>query len=241
MAHKWLRFPGTARSFPAIDPAAPFSVLGDLHGRADLLTRFLNQAPDRQIICVGDYVDRGNHSAEVLRILMAHPDIICLSGNHEDMLLSFLEAPETEGARWLRFGGLQTLASFGVGGVTEHSGTPELRRARDDLVAAMGEDLHCWLRDLPTYWQSGNVAVVHAGADPAVAIVNQPVETLHWGHPDFARRVRRDGVWVVHGHIIVETPQIRDGRISIDTGAYATGRLTISHIDSRGVTFDEIT
>ena len=73
---------------------------------------------------VGDYVDRGEDSAGVLRTLFARrddPKLICLTGNHEEMLLSFLDQPVEKGERWLRYGGMQTLASFGVGGVNPSS------------------------------------------------------------------------------------------------------------------------
>src|SRR6056297_3334458 len=101
-------------------PLIPLAAIGDIHGCADLLERLLSQLePDLQVICVGDYIDRGDHSADVLHILHANADIICLKGNHEEMLLNFLEQPETYGRRWFRNGGLQTMASFGIAGLTE--------------------------------------------------------------------------------------------------------------------------
>ena len=97
---------------------------------------------------------------------------------------------------------------------------------RDALAEAMGADMIAWLARLPSLWQSGNVAVVHAGADPDRPMDQQLDHTLHWGHHAFFKRPRTDGTWIVHGHTIVANPQARDGRISIDTGAYASGRLT---------------
>ena len=227
--------------FPATAPDQPFIAVGDIHGCVDLLQQFLDKEPTYPVVCVGDYVDRGDHSAEVLRLLHARPDITCLSGNHEEMMLGFLKDPARSGARWLRYGGLQTLASFGVAGVTETSGADALVQARDQLQEAMGPDLVSWIKGLPKCWQSGNVAVVHAGADPACSIENQTDKTLHWGHPDFAKATRTDGVWVVHGHTIVEEPTASRGRIAIDTGAYATGRLTAALIEPGKTTFETIT
>ena len=218
-------------------PVAPFYAIGDIHGRADLLYRLLDRLdPALPVLCVGDYVDRGEHSAEVLRFLRDTPAITCLKGNHEVMLLAFLDAPET-GANWLRNGGLQTLASFAIAGLSESSKGAPLVQARTALRAAMGEELIDWLRNLPLCWQSGNVAVVHAGADPATPIATQREDFLLWGHPDFTRTPRADGVWVVHGHTIVDTPSASDGRIAIDTGAFATNRLTAARIAAGEVSF----
>jgi serine/threonine protein phosphatase 1 len=240
LRHILRRFQTTA-PMPDIAPDTRFIALGDIHGRHDLLARFLDTRPEQQMICVGDYIDRGDNSAQVLRMLQMRPDIICLSGNHEEMMLGFLDAPAQHGSRWLRNGGLQTMASFGVYGVTEASRTEALTQARDKLAETMGDDLITWLRNRPTRWQSGNVAVVHAGADPATPIEDQTTRTLHWGHPDFERKQRQDGVWVVHGHTMVDAAHATQGRIAIDTGAYATGCLTAAVIDEDGVRFETIT
>ena len=112
--------------------------------------------------------------------------------------------------------------------------------ARDQLVAGMGDFMLQWLKGLPSIWRSGNVAVVHAGANPLVPKESQSSAVLHWGHPDFSKRRRNDGVWVMHGHTIVNEPQIENGRIGIDTGAYATGRLTLAYVDAGGVTFEAV-
>ncbi|WP_223427525.1 metallophosphoesterase [Tateyamaria pelophila] len=241
MFRQWLARLGKTPYFPPVTPEYPFSAIGDIHGRADLLERALRLSDNYPVVCVGDYVDRGDNSADVLRMLYSRPDIVCISGNHEEMMLDFIEAPDKNGSRWLRFGGLQTLASFGVAGVTEISGDNAMTSARDQLVEAMGQPLIRWMQALPTLWQSGNVAVVHAGADPAIAIDEQTVRSLHWGQSDFAKISRTDGVWVIHGHTIVDTPLAQHGRISIDTGAYATGRLSLAHVELSAVHFEIVT
>jgi serine/threonine protein phosphatase 1 len=240
MLSKWFRLGSAPAPFAPLAPDQPFTAIGDIHGRADLLGRLLDNPPDHQIICVGDYVDRGDDSADVLRLLHNRPDIICLSGNHEEMMLRFLEDPAIHGRRWLRFGGLQTLASFGIGTVTESSGANVMKVAAASLRDAMGESLLNWMLTMPNRWHSGNVAVVHAGADPAVAIHDQTVNDLHWGHENFEKIRRADDTWVVHGHTIVDTPTAQDGRIAIDTGAYATGRLTAAHIVDGTVSFQTL-
>lgn len=240
MLLKWIKT--IAQDNPAVGPIAPntpFVAIGDIHGRCDLLEKALRTSPPQPTICVGDYVDRGDHSADVLRLLHERPDIICLMGNHEEMMLNFIDNPKRHGPRWLRYGGLQTLASFGVAGLSDTSSGPILDETAEALKIAMGEPLIAWVRNLPTRWQSGNVAVVHAGADPSVAIEDQARSTLLWGHPEFHKTRRTDDTWVVHGHTIVDAPSSENGIISIDTGAYATGRLTVAHVSSDGVTFSD--
>ena len=229
---------GAGGRFSPAAPDQPLFVIGDLHGRADLLDKLLDQTRDgEQIICVGDYVDRGENSADVLTRLHETPDILCLKGNHEDMLLGFLEDPENAGPRWLRYGGLQTLASFGVPGISERMRGGELTAARDEMVKRMGNAQVEWLQTRPLFYETGNVAIVHAGADPVCPIAQQSNTVLMWGHPEFRKTTRPDGIWVVHGHTIVDEPMVKDGRISVDTGAYATGRLTAARIGADGIEF----
>lgn len=228
-------------------PERPFVAVGDVHGRADLLLALDRQiaarCADWPVVLLGDYIDRGEQSREVLDLLMTvsesgTPPVTCLMGNHERMLLDFLDFPERCGPRWLRNGGLQTLASFGIspsGGTQAEAAA--LETLRDCLADAMGDAMIAWLRARPLYWRSGNVWAVHAAADPDLPIPGQPRETLIWGHADFLRRPRPDGHWVAHGHSIVDTPEVRDGRIALDTGAYATGRLTAAAIAAGDVSF----
>lgn len=218
-------------------PDTPFYVIGDIHGRLDLLQLLLDRlAYDVPIICVGDYVDRGDQSAEVLRFLHKREDILCLKGNHEEMLLQFVEDPARYGARWLQYGGLQTLASFGVAPPSDLKDDKAVEACSGSLRAAMGKDLIEWLGGLPLWHQSGNVFVTHAGADPAQPVSDQMPHHLLWGHPAFKKTSRTDGVWVVHGHSIVNQVTIAKGRIAIDTGAYATGRLSAVEVAPGGVT-----
>nr|WP_272213751.1 hypothetical protein [Marinicella sp. W31]MDC2879703.1 hypothetical protein [Marinicella sp. W31] len=149
-------------------------------------------------------------------------------GNHEEMFLGFLEDPEEKGERWLRNGGLQTVASFGPAG--DAYGQHDLRRLRDFIMERLGEAQLDWLRNLPLVWSSGNISVVHAGADPRKPVGEQSRRNLTWGHPAFGQLPRRDGLWIVHGHTIVQVPEMANGVISIDTGAYATDRLTAAII-----------
>lgn len=233
-----------AAPLPPIAPEVPLCVIGDIHGCADLLEKLSLKIAaevdaDTRIVCVGDYVDRGDASADVLQMLMEEETrpgspLTCLAGNHEDMLLGFLDDPQATGRRWLRYGGLQTLASFGLRGVSETMAGADLDRARDDLRKAMGPGLEAWLRNLPVQMQSGNVAVVHAAADPELPILQQDRKVLLWGHAEFALRPRTDGIWVAHGHTVVPEICQQGGRLSLDTGAYATGRLSAAILHPDG-------
>ncbi len=229
-----------------IAPEHPFVAIGDIHGRDDLLGNLLKQleeqVPNLPLVFAGDYVDRGPDSAKVLARLMALSEsplksITCLMGNHETILLDFLDHPESMARQWLRNGGVATLESFGVS-VPDDSASPKAARLmRDQLVETMGTQMIAWLRSRPLVWQSGNVAATHAGADPKCPIEPRRGHGLLWGHPDFLKTPRKDGLWIVHGHFIVDTPCAEQGRISIDTGAYRTGRLTAAIVEPGNVTF----
>ncbi|TDL88149.1 metallophosphoesterase family protein [Meridianimarinicoccus aquatilis] len=232
-----------------LDPDYSVYAVGDIHGRIDLLRRLLSRIeedratdPGRPIIFLGDYVDRGEESKAVLEALFQvaqdNPETItCLLGNHEQMMFDFLDTPEQSAGRWLRNGGLQTLASFGVGGITEQPSPDEATRAANRLREAFSEGLEEWLRSRPLHVQNGNVHFVHAAVDPSMPMAAQEQKHLIWGHPQFSKAARSDGQWVVHGHTIVDAPVVEAGRISIDTGAWFSGRLTAARIEPGNVDF----
>ncbi|MEI4470341.1 metallophosphoesterase [Frigidibacter sp. MR17.24] len=209
----------------------PLAVIGDIHGMAALLERMLaalaQAAPEALPIFVGDLIDRGPASAAVLhrvQALDAAGAARCLLGNHEEMLLGFLDDPVAEGPRWLRHGGRETLASFGlaVDGTPDDAALGQLAR---DLRAALGP-LEGWLRARPLLLQSGTVVITHAGCDPARPIRDQRREDLLWGPPGAGGQRRDDGMWIVQGHTVMRRATLARGRIMIDTGAHAHGRLT---------------
>lgn len=229
-------------AFAKLHPDAPFWAVGDIHGCSDLLDRILEQMTDDPVVFVGDLIDRGPDSRKVLEKVFD----LCsgdgqkyqtLMGNHEKLLLNFLKDPEGVGPSWTRFGGLQTLASFGISLSSSVHTDEACRDARDALIGEMGKPMIDWLTDLPCIWSSGNVHVVHAGADPSHPMTAQDRSDLIWGHRDFERTRRTDGQWVLHGHVIVPSPTQADGRIAIDTGAFATGVLTAAHVSRDTIDF----
>lgn len=231
-------------------PEQPTYIIGDIHGRADLLELMLElidahiggtQATDPKLVFVGDYVDHGADSAVVLARLRElqtdFPDnVTCLMGNHERMLLDFLADPTTRGPRWMRAGAAETLRSFGVA-------TADLEQSAEyDAFPAAAHSLRRrlpvgtveWLESLPLSWHSGNLWVVHAGADPRHAMQDQSARVLLWGHPEFDEGGRADNVWIAHGHTEVDAPKAADGRIATDTWAWRTGRLTACAVRPNG-------
>lgn len=225
-------------------PANPICVIGDIHGRIDLLDMMLEKLlaepkySAARIIILGDMVDRGPNSAEVLRRLYAlqssEPDrVICLMGNHERMMLDFITSPDT-GARWLKAGGAQTVASFDL----SPSDPPEA--LADGLITCIPQNIYRWLTQLPLSWMSDGLLAVHAAADPALPADAQPEQALLWGHRAFGRILRRDGLWVACGHVVVDQPSVQNGRISVDTGAWTTDVLTAGWFDQQGLRFIQV-
>lgn len=230
---------GSGSSFDAdLQPEGRIYAIGDVHGRDDLLARLLQQidedrgGADARIVILGDLVDRGEETRAVLdRVsgLAGRDDVVVLLGNHEEMLLSFLADPDAHGERWLRFGGRETLMSYGIAPGEDLGGVAA------DLRAAMGGHLD-FLERLRLFWQSGNVAFVHAITDPAKPIDEQDRRTLLWGRPG-DHGPRRDAVWTVHGHTIVGEPLVDRGRINVDTGAYYSGVLSAARIEPGALSF----
>ena len=240
---RWLK--GRKEPADRLRPAEPFIALGDPHGCLAQVEAALDWArrrdPGARIVVLGDCVDRGPDSAGVLRRLFElsgrDPRLVCLMGNHDAMLLEFLASPETAGPAWARMGGRATLASFGVA-LPPAPATPEAYGPLAvRLRARMGEDLVAWITSWPQQWRSGNVAAAHAGLDPARPPEAQEAAAMLWGSRRFLSRPRKDGLVVVHGHYVVDAPAFRAGRIALDTGAYATGRLSAAHVAAGDLTF----
>lgn len=234
-------------TMPDMAPDTAFFAIGDIHGTTQLITKILEKIDEpRQARCpvvfLGDYVDRGDDTAGTLTQLHdlsqdRTRQFIFLRGNHEQMLLDFLDTPETTGAFWLNSGGRHTLASYGMLAMRSDMEPKKFIQLRDKLRVKLGRDLEAWLRSLPTSWQTGNVFLSHAGTDPRLDLDAQTPETLLWGQGSAPLAARRDGMWTVQGHIIVEEPKILAGRVLVDTGAYATRKLTAARFDTGWVSF----
>jgi Calcineurin-like phosphoesterase len=208
--------------------------IGDIHGRLDLLDRAIaairqdvaEHGPAALTVTLGDYVDRGPQSRGVLDRLIENPfptSYVALKGNHETLLEAFLDDPTT-GAHWRQQGGVETLRSYGiqVGGLMGG----RFAAARDQLRAALPAAHIQFLNSLKTSFSRGNYFFCHAGVRPGVPLDRQSDEDLLWIRNEFLGSGVDFGKIVVHGHTPGPRPEVLPNRIGIDTGAFATGRLT---------------
>jgi serine/threonine protein phosphatase 1 len=223
---------------PSLPPGLRIYAVGDLHGRFDLLqwvratiVEDLARRPAQRSveIYLGDYVDRGPASREVLQALACGaPPVcdgrICLMGNHEDVLLHFLEEPDIL-RYWRDLGGLETLHSYGIAPpalLTEEA----IRDAHGAFRARLSDAEMQFLNALQLSAEFGTYLFVHAGIDPMRPLDRQRPEDLIWIRDPFLTSRADFGRIVVHGHTPGYEPELRPNRINIDTGAFATGRLT---------------
>jgi serine/threonine protein phosphatase 1 len=231
--------PTTSGSGPA--PRCPDGMriyaVGDVHGRDDLLIRLhamiladarARPGPGPTVVYLGDYVDRGSGSFEVIEFLIHDPlpgfTSIHLMGNHEDMMLRFLDGPPT--LHWLVNGGIATLASYGVAAGCPIVYFADLDAVRHELRAAVPPAHMRFLLGLGLMHVAGDYVFVHAGVRPGVDLEAQAPADLLWIRDKFLDSRKDFGKVVIHGHTITEMPEIRANRIGIDTGAFVTDRLT---------------
>lgn len=223
---------------PDAPPGSRIYAIGDIHGCLELLRdlhllihedAYRHQAPRNVVVYLGDYIDRGRASRAVIDLLLREPlpgfELVHLRGNHEDTLLRFLE-DVTVGPNWLLYGGAETLASYGVQSPVRINDTAAFRRAQTELAQRLPPAHLSFLRGLPLSHTEGDYLFVHAGLRPGVPLETQQAEDLMWIRDEFLRSNADFGKIVVHGHTITETPDVQRNRIGIDTGAFATGRLT---------------
>ena len=217
-------------------------VVGDVHGRLDLLDQLLGKIEadmDRRgqretlLVFVGDLIDRGPNSAQVIERLKSYRRdgvrTVFLLGNHEEVLLRLLGGETSLIASWLRFGGAQCLESYGV--------DPGELRAMSDAQAlaavrnAIPPDHVEFLRAFADTCRFGDYLFVHAGIRPGVGLDEQRQSDLRWIREPFLLDDSDHGFVVVHGHTIRAEVEERPNRIGIDTGAYSSGILTALAID----------
>ena len=210
--------------------------IGDIHGRADLLDDVLLKIDAdlavypgiRPIqIFLGDYVDRGPDSCGVLDRLIRRAqthEVIFLKGNHELQFLEFLQNPAVL-KEWRKYGGLDTLMSYGLT-VPLNANAEQLAALAAQLADVMPVAHRDFLNRLEASFVCGDYYFVHAGVRPRVPLVFQRQEDLLWIRDEFLQSEDDFGKVVVHGHTPVPKPEFRHNRINIDTGAYATGKLT---------------
>ena len=219
--------------------------VGDVHGCADRLSalhaviaRDLVQHPAAQplLVHLGDYVDRGPDSAAVVRLLAAGPvlpgcPMVCLRGNHEQLMLDALTGDRVAVGNWLANGADATLRSWGT----------RADRPPPDWRAAMAAELP-FLTALPLHHQLDGYVFVHAGLRPGITLAQQDSHDMLWIREPFLRWTgpvvpEAPGTGVVHGHTPTRHPEVSGMRIGIDTGAVAGGALTCAVLEGRTVRF----
>lgn len=218
--------------------------IGDVHGclrqllavEAEIERRDPSGNERNLIVMMGDYIDRGPKSRDVIEHLIGPAPAgfqrVCLAGNHEQAMLDFLDGIGG-GMPWLEFGGRETLASYGI----DVSRLPRPgSKAFAYLVESHVPDEHLkFLRALPSMLHMPGWVFVHAGIRPGTALTDQDEEDLLW-----IRRAFLDAgdlgidARVVHGHTPAPEPEVLAQRIGIDTGAFMTGRLTAVRLTRGG-------
>jgi len=224
--------------------------VGDIHGRADLLMRLLQdlrtdarhgEYEGRPIlIFLGDYIDRGFQSKDVIDILLSNMlspfETYFLKGNHEQAMLQFMGDPGV-GPTWAKFGGSETLVSYGVRPPRMQTSVDEWRQACEDLHTVLPpEHLH-FLSNLDLSVRIGDYVFVHAGVRPGVPLEAQSEQDLLWIREDFLMDKRPLGATIVHGHTPASRPYKDGRRVGLDTGAYLSGKLTAARFEHDSVEF----
>jgi serine/threonine protein phosphatase 1 len=219
------------------------AAIGDIHGRLDLLQKLerrIEQAasPDRRLVIVyiGDYVDHAGDAKAVLDHLIVQSartdrEVVCLTGNHEEMFLSALES-DSYLVKWLKYGGDATMKAYGI---SPREATFNPAEGRAALVRAVPPEHVEFLRGLRPYYDAGEFFFVHAGLRPGKPFNEQRSMDMLWIREPFLSSMTNYGKVIVHGHTPTLEPDMRINRIGIDTGGYRTGVLSAVLISSTGV------
>ncbi|MDP1556149.1 MAG: metallophosphoesterase family protein [Hyphomonas sp.] len=234
--------------------------VGDIHGRRDLLDQLLVKISEDaarlpegikpQIIFLGDYIDRGLTSRDVIELFASGAidqfEPVYLMGNHEEALLRFLE-DDAFGSQWVRYGGAETLYSYGLAPPNQRKSL----NSHEEMQAARAAWTRIWtefrarlpaahlnfFQSLKTYHAAGDYLFVHAGLRPGVELHEQTVRDMLWIREEFLEDTAHFDQMIVHGHTPMDTVHHDDRRIGLDTGAFLTGRLTAARLIGTDVAF----
>jgi serine/threonine protein phosphatase 1 len=229
-----------------IPPGQVVTAIGDVHGHLALLEPILARAERRAatepasrhvVVLLGDVVDRGPDTRGVIERLcrgVRGCELVALRGNHEDAMLAFLTGDE-ERMHWLSYGGIETLLSYGIEIPDRLTAAfeGEVRRALADRFP--GHHLR-FLEAMPHSVTIGDYLFVHAGVRPGRSLADQSPDDLVWIREPFLSWREPFEKVVVHGHTPVREPELLPNRINLDTGAFATGRLTAAVLEEDKIT-----
>ncbi len=230
------------------EPGRRVYAVGDIHGRLDLLVtleglirRDLAGAPPAHscLVFLGDYVDRGPASREVIDHLLERPPLcneqVFLRGNHEQVLLDVLSSANRL-EEWVSFGGMETLASYGIKPRLS-LGAEAAADVQREFAARFPAPHLAFLNATRLTFETPNHFFVHAGIDPRRSLEQQRPSDLMWIREPFLASTKQYPKIIVHGHTPVRRAEIHPNRINIDTGAFVTGRLTCAVIDDTACRF----
>jgi len=223
------------------DSTGPIWAVGDVHGCADLLQALLAQVLSEhtgkpvRIVFLGDYVDRGPASREVLDLLIALESLgrvrpTFIRGNHDFMMQEFLRKPEI-GPAWLEMGAAATLRSYGVEPPGLSVSPQAWRDAHQRFLRAVPRRHSGFLDRLEPSLTEGDYFFTHAGVRPGRSLDRQRSSDLMWIRTVFLDDPQPLPKMVVHGHTVTPAPYADHRRIGLDTGAYASGTLTALRVE----------
>lgn len=199
-----------------------YYAIPDLHGRYDLLMQAVETIAEHagdnehKLVFLGDYIDRGPDSRRIIEHLMAHPEYICLRGNHEQWMIDIWHGHLDEASDWLHCGGWQTLYSYG------HPKAGQIN------MTVVPEAHIRWLESLPLYHETERHVFVHAMVDESMDLADHSDMILTWGYYPKGADIGYRGKLVVHGHHSHEHgPLILPNRVNLDCRAWETGRLAV--------------
>lgn len=200
-------------------------IVGDVHGCLDMLKRLMNSigwSPETdRLIFLGDFIDRGSHSKGVvdyvMRIAKLSERVECLMGNHERILLDFLDGKDT--STFFLNGGAATLSSY----------RPDRQKYGGFLIP---EEHLSFFRSLKLLIELEDYYVVHAGFRPGVPIESQNPEDLLWIRDSFIFSNHYFGKRVIFGHTPFAQPLLMENKIGLDTGAVYGNKLTCLELPS---------
>jgi serine/threonine protein phosphatase 1 len=245
MAMKILDLLSVAGRRPSLPPGLRVYAIGDIHGQLDLLERLIDKIwTDKAVrpivrpvlVFLGDYLDRGPSSCQVIDLMIKISDqveCVFLKGNHEEIALRCLtDASVFE--QWLRLGGGETLRSYDVPLLPPSPET--IPRMQSAFYSALSGPQLTFFRNLENSIVCGDFFFVHAGVRPGIPLDDQKATDLLWIREPFLSSPADFGKIVVHGHSPVGDVDFRRNRINVDTGAFASQRLSCVAIDQDTVT-----
>lgn len=196
--------------------------IGDIHGCFDKLQRLILEIKadpvNDTLVFIGDYIDRADGGRDVvdyiLKLKKTFQNVICLRGNHESMLLRFLDGVEDD--IYLANGGFATLKAYGI----SRSDAPKVRKKK------IPPDHLKFFKTLLPYYETDQFIFVHAGLIPGRELNEQSLYDMQWIRQTFIDSDDDFGKQVVFGHTHFSEPLVEDNKIGIDTGAVYGGSLT---------------